>query len=104
VVTRMGCTHIVCRRTDLHCRSCNNFKTGPRLDHGWHGNIPHVRACRSFAPGGQRSPRIPGHGRHLIHIWSAQRRGVDVTAYAAVINAVIYSGTGFLLLHNKVFR
>jgi hypothetical protein len=30
--------------------------------------------------------------------------GVDVTAYAAVINAVIYSGTGFLLLHNKVFR
>jgi hypothetical protein len=30
--------------------------------------------------------------------------GFDVTSYAAVINAVVYSGTGFPLLHNKVFR
>jgi hypothetical protein len=30
--------------------------------------------------------------------------GFDVTAYTAVINAVIYGGTGFLLLRNKMLR
>jgi hypothetical protein len=30
--------------------------------------------------------------------------GFDVTAYAAVINAVTYGGIGFLLLHKKTLR
>jgi hypothetical protein len=30
--------------------------------------------------------------------------GFDVTTYAAVINAVIYSGIGFLLLHKKTLQ
>jgi hypothetical protein len=47
---------------------------------------------------------FPGVVAALYAFGAHSRGGFDVTTYAAVINAVIYSGIGFLLLHKKTLQ
>ena len=104
MVTWMGCAHFIRARSDLRQRGRNIFKACAHRNHGGHGTVSFERTCRFMASDGQFRSGISGVVAALYAFGVHNGGGFDVATYAAVINAVIYSGIGFLLLHKKTLQ